>query len=1081
MPNGGAIKVQFGGKLVIINSTFEENEAAQAGGAISIQANTGMNNLVAIINSTFDNNKAQAGGAISSLQNVGNSLVAIFGSDFTENSATQVGGAVYLDDLSAVIVNASNFTDNYAAEKGGAINALGDLIVAGSEFENNAAELGGAIYVSDKYAAVKLDVDESVFTLNSACNAGGAICIDATNGKGITYSIDDSEFTGNYIDCDGTCPAVAGAAVFTEGNATGTIDGSNFTGNSAIVEGVASNGGAVKVQFGGTSIITDCTFTGNEAEKGGAIDAQADKDRNNNVTVEGCTFTDNYATQAGGAICGLQYYGQSTLTVKDSTFVNNAAGLVGGAIYADDLTIASITDSYFSGNEDVTNGIFNINFYKLAEGSVVANNTFDIDLVNITTDKGTYAYGENVNVSGDFDWGVNKIPINVTFALYRNGEKLADIDTELTGTSFAEVLEGLLPGTYVASVDSFTEDVYGNYYNITVVAAAEFVIEKANATINVTVGDNKRFAYGDNVTVFIELYSNVTGEGLTANVTVVINDTAMIVEVINGTASFNVSGYEPEHYALVGEFAGDDCYNGPIYGSDVFTVLRPDRILSIETMDTVYGEPTFITIRVTDYEGNEEQGIVVLNISGSEMAVVVNGTAIVELLPNATGLYLVNATLVETDLDAAIVNDTETFTVYDNPLVIIDAIANITITYGENDVVVITPAFTLDLENIIEGNATIKVYNIKDLTAEVIENINNLNVTLADIINYIENFDITATPERIITDIAVGKDGAVVDVPGLNAGAYLMVVNFTSSNYYFGEAITGTVVLPAEADVNITATSVVYGEDVIVTVTATGVNGELLNGTVAYYIDGVDKVYGVISVENGTGSLGITYLLDADEYAIYSVFVEEHVNYIDVNSISRFTVYPAVPTLSVVADDVLYTETPVINITLSGVDGLGIAGETLIIDVSGMTYVGVTDENGTVQVIIDKVLPIDTYNITVEFGGNNNYLAYVNDTESFKVSNNNNLTFTIGATSVAYPEMVVFAVVSEVDGTATVYVANNDGYSFDFTIEVKNHFGIFALPGLVPAEYQVNATYEAYGYNATEGETEFTVVKGATD
>ena len=973
----------------------------------------------------------------------GDSLFTINGNNHTI-SGSNLSGIFNIQVENALTFNNITFANAYA---GAILNLDSKLIINNCTFINNTNYYDGAYDEGGAISSTggELVIADSVFINNTAAD-GGAIEIEGAN-----VTLTNCVFTNNTAAGDGVDSGTGGAIRAGNDDETLIVNNCVFTNNIASTSGsspeYAPHGGAILSS--GHVIITNSNFTNNSADEGGAImfaSASAEISNSN--------FADNTASECAADI----YNRQSITNIRDCTFDANNADEV-SAIYNDDGSELSLSNNNISSTkaEIVSDGIINstINIIALGNTTVPAR------------------IGEKVTITAKVTDDNGNLIKDSNFTLVVDG---VEIDTAYNDTSnlYQAIYTAETAGSKIVNMTYLTTDNLVTYIGI-------LDVPKNNATLILTVGECKVFAFGDNITVFISLYDNETLAGLNEVITVIINDTGVPVEVINGTASFNVTGFEPGQYAITGLFNGTVNYNGPLYSSDVFTVLNPNRILSIEVEDTVLGEPALITITVTDHDGNPGEGMVILNISGSEISLKVNGTATVEFLPPATGIYLVNATLIETDLDAAVVNDTETFIVSDNPLVIIDATANITITYGENDTVIITPAYTLDLEKIIEGNATIKVYSIEELTAEIIQNINKLNATLADIVNYIENFDATAEPDMVITGISVGKDGAVVNIPGLNAGAYIMVVNFTSSNYYFGEAITGTVVLPAKADVNITATSVVYGEHVTVTVIATGVNGELLNGTVGYYIDGVDEVIGLISVENGTGSLGITYLLDADEYAIYSVFVEEHGNYIDVNSISRFTVYQAVPTLSVVADDVLYTETPVINIVLNGVDGLGIAGETLIIDVSGMTYVGVTDENGTVQVIIDKVLPIDTYNITVEFGGNNNYLAYVNDTESFKVSNNNNLTFTIGATSVAYPEMVVFAVVSEVDGTATVYVANNDGYSFDFTIEVKNHFGIFALPGLVPAEYQVNATYEAYGYNATEGETEFTVVKGATE
>ena len=144
-PNGGAVKIQFGGQVFINASNFTENTAGLSGGAIDVQAKEGGNNLVVISNCNFDKNTAQAGAAVSALQNSGKSTVVINMSTFTANEADLVGGAVYLDPSSTVIVLNTELTENTAVMNGGAIYGLGNLVVGNSTFANNKAN---AIYMT---------------------------------------------------------------------------------------------------------------------------------------------------------------------------------------------------------------------------------------------------------------------------------------------------------------------------------------------------------------------------------------------------------------------------------------------------------------------------------------------------------------------------------------------------------------------------------------------------------------------------------------------------------------------------------------------------------------------------------------------------------------------------------------------------------------------------------------------------------------------------------------------------------------------------------------------------------------------
>lgn len=81
--------------------------------------------------------------------------------------------------------------------------------------------------------------------------------------------------------------------------------------------------------------------------------------------------------------------------------------------------------------------------------------------------------------------------------------------------------------------------------------------------------------------------------------------------------------------------------------------------MSIEVEDIKYGEVAIVNITVTDANGEKEQGIVILNISGTDYVVRVDGKASLEIKDLPIGTYLINATLLHGSLEAEIINDTE--------------------------------------------------------------------------------------------------------------------------------------------------------------------------------------------------------------------------------------------------------------------------------------------------------------------------------------------------------------------------------------------------------------------------------------
>lgn len=136
-----------------------------------------------------------------------------------------------------------------------------------------------------------------------------------------------------------------------DGNMSITFDGITFT------NGVASGeteedvkGGAVLVKAGSHSFI-DCTFSGNSAQKGGAIDCLG----TSVVSISGGLFSSNTATHNGGAIA---VEAGAKLTVdkyneSSTQFIGNSCDRYGGAL---DIESGSssinnlINDAIFKGN-----------------------------------------------------------------------------------------------------------------------------------------------------------------------------------------------------------------------------------------------------------------------------------------------------------------------------------------------------------------------------------------------------------------------------------------------------------------------------------------------------------------------------------------------------------------------------------------------------------------------------------------------------------------------------------------------------------------------------------------------------------
>ncbi len=280
--NGGAIYNED--DLTVTGSTFTRNTADWYGGAIYNY------DTLAVTDSTFDSNTASYGGG--AIRNFG--ILTVTGSTFTGNTSTG-GGAI--ENRGILTVTGSTFDSNTASYDGGALSNWVTLTVTGSTFTRNTADwYGGAIY--NEYSG-DLTINASEFTDNTA-ETGGAIF------NAGTLTISDAQFNQNSAE--------AGGAIYNYGALT--VNDSTFTDN-----------GGPDTTFGGAiynanipSTVSNCAFDGNDADYGGAIYNQSE------LTITDSEFTDNTA-DAGGAI-----YNYGDLTVNFCRIVGNTANQ-GSAIY----------------------------------------------------------------------------------------------------------------------------------------------------------------------------------------------------------------------------------------------------------------------------------------------------------------------------------------------------------------------------------------------------------------------------------------------------------------------------------------------------------------------------------------------------------------------------------------------------------------------------------------------------------------------------------------------------------------------------------------------------------------------------
>ena len=316
--NGGAIYVEAGSTIEVINCTFQNNFASNDGGAIYM-ADDSLTSTSTIYDSTFTLNiAANNGGAIYTASTLNVTL-----SDFSYNNASNSGGSMYVGG--AVHISRSTF-DHESAASGGAIDLYDDednhSTIENSSFTNcYSSGDGGAVYIRTD----NVIVENVEFAHNTAGDDGGAIYWEGGNGR--IYNITCSDNRGISKDkSDNETSSTRGGTICLTGSNV-TISASSFTSSAAYIdEGKNSSkvdGGALFIT-GNDVTLSDVTFSDcNAANEGGAVYLIG-----NNTKIIRCDFTDSTAKD-GGAL----FVNGTHCELHNSTFTGNIAGDDGGAIF----------------------------------------------------------------------------------------------------------------------------------------------------------------------------------------------------------------------------------------------------------------------------------------------------------------------------------------------------------------------------------------------------------------------------------------------------------------------------------------------------------------------------------------------------------------------------------------------------------------------------------------------------------------------------------------------------------------------------------------------------------------------------
>ena len=359
---GAAIYNWYDGVLTVSGSNFTNNIKNYKNGDRLVGAIATIGDAT-ISDSYFVNNTGRWGGAISTagylLAGDDVNTLTVSGSTFKENGGLY-GAGIFVAG-SDFTVSDCVFDKNTAFGKGnmtpnnnnGAAIVVTDTgkditgAITGSNFTNNKAQYGGAIYICEGNIAIS----NSLFENNSADVEGGAIDIDsAINNPVVT--VEDSKFVNNTPQAIHNSKELhLGIETFTDlQNAIDLVDGI-LTLDSDIVMTDDEAAGFV----GGVAINKDIVIDG----KGHTISAE-DLGRIFSIG-EGFTVTLTNATLINGkADKGGAIYNDGSLTLSDVKLSDNAADSYGGAVFNNGHLV--VGNSVFDSNDIVNRGSASVDY-----------------------------------------------------------------------------------------------------------------------------------------------------------------------------------------------------------------------------------------------------------------------------------------------------------------------------------------------------------------------------------------------------------------------------------------------------------------------------------------------------------------------------------------------------------------------------------------------------------------------------------------------------------------------------------------------------------------------------------------------
>lgn len=319
--------IDFDGKdIEIVGTSGAASTVLDAGGASSyaVIANSGESVLATLEGFTI-RNSGQQGAYVGSS---GLSLVNVIFEDL--GSSSDSGGAIQ-SWYGRLALDGCSFDGNTAAYGGHIYAHAGTLKVQDSQLSGGTASYGGGLYLTGGTVAeleiVTLDSNEAVYHGGAVYLASGSLSAD-----NVTVEDNRQIASSSY-----------GAGIYAAGSTSLTLDGVDFIDNyNEDFLDLVSYGGALFADGYSDVVISDSSFTGNQAYYGGAIYTGAYAD----LEVSDTVFDDNYAYQAGA----LYTYYTDQVELTDNVFSDNTSYSYFGAAWFYAVPLLTLTGNTWQEN-----------------------------------------------------------------------------------------------------------------------------------------------------------------------------------------------------------------------------------------------------------------------------------------------------------------------------------------------------------------------------------------------------------------------------------------------------------------------------------------------------------------------------------------------------------------------------------------------------------------------------------------------------------------------------------------------------------------------------------------------------------